>query len=113
MSKNLFDAYKNSIVFENREMKELNLCKQMSMTPTDKNLPLCLMFGKWFIYGLLHSKAEEFNLDTLSKVRQGFLKSYFEKDNKDYPNILFDYQDLMSKNNIFDAYNHYLFQMGG
>lgn len=112
MSKNLLDAYKNSIVFENGQMKELNLCKKMTITPTDKKLPLCLMFGKWFIYGLLNSKAEEFNLDTLSKIRQEFLKSYFEKDNKDYPNILFDYQYLMSKNNIFNAYNHYLFQMG-
>ncbi|THV60547.1 tetratricopeptide repeat protein [Chryseobacterium candidae] len=112
MSKNLFDTYKNSIVFENGHMKELSLCKQMKMTPTDKSLPLCLMFGKWFIYGLLNSKAEEFNLDALSKIRQEFLKSYFKSDNKDYPNILFDYQDLMSKKNIFDAYNHYLFQMG-
>ena len=116
MSKNLFNAYKSSIVFKNEQFKEVNLCKQMVMSPAqfekDNKLPLCMMFGKWFIYGLLDSKAKEFSLDSLSKIRQGFLKSYFQKDNKDYPNILFDYQDIMSKNNIFDAYNHYIFQIG-
>jgi tetratricopeptide (TPR) repeat protein len=116
MSKNLFDAYKNSIVFENNEWKKLNLCKQMKINPTqfekDKKLPLCMVFGKWFTFGLLNSRVKEYNLDSISKIRKEFIKNYFEKDNKDYPNILFEYQKKMIDNEIFEAYNHYIFQMG-
>lgn len=116
MSKSLYDAYKNSIIFENGQWKELNLCKEITMNPKkfekDNKLPLCLIYGKWFIFGLLNSNVKEFNLNSISKIRQEFIKNYFEKDNKDYPNILFDYQKKMVENNIFDAYNHYIFQMG-
>ncbi|ACU07086.1 Tetratricopeptide repeat family protein [Flavobacteriaceae bacterium 3519-10] len=116
MSKSLYDAYKNSIVFINGEWKELNLCKNLTLDleqyDKTKKLPLCVIYGKWFIYGLLNSNVKEINLDSLSKIRQEFIKNYFEKDNKDYPNILFDYQKQMADNNIFDAYNHYIFQMG-
>lgn len=116
MSENLYKAYKNSIVFENGQGKEINLCKSMTMNPTqfekDNKLPLCLMFGKWFIFGLLNSNVKEYNLDSVSKIRKEFIKNYFEKDYKDYPNILFDYQKKMEDNKVFDAYNHYIFQIG-
>lgn len=116
MSKNLYETYRNSIVIENGQWKELNLCKNLTLDlekyDKTKKLPLCMVYGKWFIYGLLNSNLKEFNLNSISKIRQEFIKNYFEKDNKDYPNILFDYQKEMAENNIFDAYNHYIFQMG-
>lgn len=112
ISKKLFEAYKNSVVYENKEWKELNLCKKMTMNPEDTKLPFCMIFGKQFIFGLLNSKSTEINLNSFSQIRQEFLKSYFQKDFKDYPNILFDYQKKMMDNNLFEAYNHYIFQMG-
>lgn len=116
MSKNLFEAYKRSIVFENNQWKELNLCREAKIDPIkfekDKKLPLCMIFGKWFIYGLLNSNVKEYNLDSVSRIRKEFIKSYFEKDYKDYPNILFDYQKRMEDDKVFDAYNHYIFQIG-
>jgi tetratricopeptide (TPR) repeat protein len=116
LSENLYKAYKNSIVFENAKAKEINLCKQITMNPTqfekDNKLPLCMIFGKWFIYGILNSNIKEFNLQSISKIRIEFIKNYFEKDYKDYPNILFDFQKRMEDNKVFDAYNHYIFQIG-
>lgn len=112
MSKSLFDAYKTSVFFENNQWKELNLCKEVKMNPTQKKLPLCMVFGKWFILGLEDPNLKEINLETLSKIRQKFIKSFFEKDYKDYPNMLFDYQKQMIDNQVFDTYNHYIFQMG-
>jgi len=112
ISEKLFEEYKNSVVYENGEWKQLNLCKQMSMNPKDTKLPFCMVFGKHFILGLLNSNSNQINLDSLSKIRQEFLKSYLKQDYKDYPNILFEYQKQMTDNEIFDAYNHYIFQMG-
>ncbi len=116
MSKNLYETYRSSIVFKNGQWTELNLCKNLTLDlekyDKTKKLPLCMIYGKWFIYGLLNSNPKEFNLNSISKIRQEFIKNYFKKDNKDYPNILFDYQNEMAENNIFDAYNHYIFQMG-
>jgi len=116
MSKNLYEAYKNSVVFESGQWKELNLCKQITLNPTqfekDKKLPLCMIFGKWFTYGLSSSNVKEYNLDSLSKIRKEFIRNYFENDYKDYPNVLFNYQKQMEDNKVFDAYNHYLFQIG-
>jgi tetratricopeptide (TPR) repeat protein len=116
MSKNLYEAYKTSIVFENGEWKAINLCTRVVLDTDEfeknQKLPLCMNFAKWCIYGLLNSNIDEFNLDTFSKVRHEFLNSYFEEDYKSYPNFLFDYHKLMTTNKIFDAYNHYIFQMG-
>ncbi len=116
MSKNLYETYRNSIVFKNGQWKELNLCTNLTLDlekyDKTKKLPLCMVYGKWFIYGLINSNPNEFNLNSISKIRQQFIREYFEKDNKDYPNILFDYQKEMVDNQIFDAYNHYIFQMG-
>ena len=71
-----------------------------------------MVLGKWFTFGLLNSRVKEYNLDSISKIRKEFIKNYFEKDNKDYPNILFEYQKKMIDNEIFEVYNHYIFQMG-
>ena len=113
ISKLLFDKYKESVTYENRQMRKLDFCElviDVEKYDKDKKLPLCMVFGGNFIFGL--SSTNELNLTTLSKVRQEFLKFYFKKDYKDYPNILFEYHKQMSDENIFDAYNHYIFQMG-
>lgn len=112
ISEKLFEEYKNSVVYENGQWKQLNLCKQMSMNSIDTKLPFCMLFGKHFIVGLLDANSNQINLNSLSKIRQEFLKTYFKQDYKDYPNILFEYQKQMMDNEIFDAYNHYIFQMG-
>ena len=114
MSESLYNTYKNAIVFESSTSKRVNFCNEIIIDPDkfekDKRLPFCMVFGAHFILGT--TQTNEFNLYSLSKIRQEFIESFFKKDNKDYPNILFDYQKEMADNNIFDAYNHYIFQMG-
>jgi tetratricopeptide (TPR) repeat protein len=116
ISKKLFDTYKNAVVFENNQWKALNLCKEIIIVAekyeNNNKFPLCMIFGQQFIVGLLNSNPKEINLDTLSHIRQEFVKSYFKKDFKNYPILLFDYQKQMLDNNVFDAYNHYIFQIG-
>lgn len=114
MSKKLYETYKNAIIFKGKNEKEISICKSVSIDintlEKGKKLPFCMIFEKNFVMSLLDET--EFNLNSLSSIRRKFLKQYFAKDYKDYPNILLDYQKKMEENNVFDAYNHYIFQMG-
>ena len=113
ISKLIFDKYKGAVTYENQNMRKLDLCELIidaQKYDKDKKFPLCMIFGNNFVIGLLNTK--EISLASLSQVRQDFLKTYFEKDQKEYPNILFDYQKQMVNAKVFDAYNHYIFQMG-
>ena len=114
ISEKLFDTYKNAVTFINENEKKVDFCKELMIDVAkyekDKKLPLCMIFGGNFILGL--TNQNEINLNSLSAIRQSFIKFHFEKFAKDYPNILFDYQKKMMDNKVFDAYNHYIFQMG-
>lgn len=114
ISKKLYDSYKNTVVFKGKGEKEISICKSVSIDIStlekEKKLPFCMIFEKNFVISLLD--INEFSLDNLSSIRRKFLKQYFSKDYKDYPNILLDYQKKMEDNNVFNAYNHYIFQIG-
>ena len=114
MSELLFNTYKYSITLGENESK-IDFCKVIidasEKTPNeDINLPLCAIFGKNFILAVINQKT--IDLNSLSQIRQKFIQNYFTEDFKNYPNVLFEYQKKLLDNNIFNAYNHYLFQIG-
>lgn len=113
MSKMLYDAYKSVIVFESDEIKRIDFCEAIIDTEKydkTKKLPFCIIFGRNFVLATINYK--EFSLNNLSEMRMGFLKQYLQNDYKDYPNVLINYFKKMEENKVFDAYNHYIFQMG-
>lgn len=110
----LYNTYQSAIILNEKETK-IKFCDVIIDTSDleegeELKLPLCMIFGKNFILGLINEK--EFNLNTLSNLRQKFIENYFKEDYKKYPNVLFEYHKTMMDLNLFDAYNHYLFQMG-
>lgn len=113
MSEMLYDTYKSSITLGENESR-IDFCDIIVDGSTaldgDIKLPLCAIFGKNFVLSIIDQK--EINLNTLSEIRASFLNNYFQEDFKQYPNTLFSYQKRMQDENIFDAYNHYIFQMG-
>lgn len=113
MSELLYQTYKTSIIFRENE-SEIDFCDIIVEASAASNgelkLPLCAIFGKNFILGIIGQK--EVNLATLSEIRSAFLKNYFQEDFKNHPNVLFSYQKKLLDQDVFDAYNHYLFQMG-
>lgn len=113
ISKILFDGYKNAITFVDDKTQKIDFCEVVIDTQKfekDKKFPFCMIFGKSFLIAL--TGIQKIDLDNLAKVRNEFLKLYFEKDYKDYPNFLLNYLKNVSDNKFFDAYNHYIFQMG-
>jgi tetratricopeptide (TPR) repeat protein len=114
MSEKLYEAYKNAIIFKSKNEKQISICKSINIdiNTFEKNskLPFCTIFEKNIVLSMIDQN--EFNLDNLSSIRRKFLREYFIKDYKDYPNALLNYHKKMEDSNVFDAYNHYIFQMG-
>ncbi|MAN27998.1 MULTISPECIES: tetratricopeptide repeat protein [Mesonia] len=114
MSELLFNAYKSSITLSENESK-IDFCEIIidasEIKPNeDIKLPLCAIFAENFILAITDEKT--INLNSLSQIRQKFIENYFKEDFKNYPNVLFEYQKELIDNNLFNAYNHYLFQIG-
>ncbi|MBW8523248.1 hypothetical protein K0U91_10745 [Chryseobacterium chendengshani] len=113
ISELLYEIYKKSIIFESKETKKIEFCKAViDIEKFDKTnkLPFCVIFGKNFIIAMMDQN--EFSLDNLSSIRNLFVKEYFNGDYQNYPNVLLSYFKKMQDNNVLNAYNHYIFQMG-
>lgn len=115
ISELLYNTYKAAIKFEADNKTSIDFC-QIVMDDNDilkgdkMKMPFCMIFGKSFILSILDEK--EINLNSLSKIRLKFIENYYKDDAKNYPNILFEYHKKMIDKNLFEAYNHYIFQMG-
>lgn len=113
LSKLLYMSYKNAITIQN----DLSIHADFCNLPLDTNkinrnirVPFCSIF-EYHFNRPAHS-MDEFNLANLSRIRQDFLNSYFEEHYEKYPNFLFNFLKEIADNNYFEAYNHYVFQMG-
>ncbi|WP_108869397.1 tetratricopeptide repeat protein [Aquimarina aquimarini] len=114
ISELLYDTYQSSITLSDKESK-IDFCEVIidasEMKPNEEiKLPLCAIFGKNFILAIINEKT--IDLNSLSLIRQKFIENYFKEDFEKYPNVLFNYQKELLDENLFDAYNHYLFQIG-
>jgi hypothetical protein len=114
MSKLLYETYKNSITITDDGGKmdfcEIVVTLEDLKKGEDLKLPLCAIFGKHFILGLVGIK--EVNATTISRMRKNFIEQFFKEDYKEYSNVLFDYQKKLLDADLFDAYTHYIFQLG-
>ena len=113
ISKLLYDTYKNVIQFKGDSINidlcrtiEINISKEDNLTP-----PFCTIYGVTLILALINEKT--INLNSLDRIRQNFIKIYYEeKRNKDYPNVLFDFQKKIKDAGHFEAYNHWILMKG-
>lgn len=114
ISELLYDTYQSSITIGEDETR-FKFCDVVLYTSEleddeDLKLPFCAIYGKNFMLSVIGESS--LDLTSLTSIRTKFLENYFEKDFKEYPNVLFEYQKELLDNKLFDAYNHYLFQIG-
>lgn len=108
----LYENYKKAVKFDNEGIK-IDLCPAVidaQQYDKNKKFPFCIVFAKNFVLSIINQK--EINLNTLSEIRRQFLKEYYTKDYIDNPNVLLSYHKTMEDHNVFNAYNHYIFQIG-
>ncbi|MCB0839232.1 MAG: hypothetical protein KDD63_02890 [Bacteroidetes bacterium] len=118
MSKLLFETYDSSVEFMGDSIKT-DFCQIVIIAedfdPENFKLPFCGVFGQHFIMATVGQT--EMNLKSLAEMRSTFIDLYFDEENevfsgaKIYPNVLYSYHQMMKENKVFNAYNHYLFQM--
>ncbi|UKB82903.1 tetratricopeptide repeat protein [Chryseobacterium sp. MEBOG06] len=111
MSKLLYNSYKSAVKFTNQDTT-IDLCQAVLIIEKNSkpdNLPFCIVFSRHF--AVATAREKEINLETLSSIRRRLLKEYFN-NNYSPSNVLLSYHKTMENNDLFNAYNHYIFQMG-
>ncbi|WP_066440324.1 tetratricopeptide repeat protein [Chryseobacterium sp. CCH4-E10] len=111
MSKKIYDTYKASMSFKSDKSFEISICKSIKLYPEEKlKMSFCMMFEANLALAAVDQK--EFSLNSFAEIRKKFLSLYNNKFKREYPSVLFEYFKKMEDNNVFNAYNFYIFQMG-
>ncbi len=113
MSKLLFDTYKSQIKFTAPGKISVSFSKNavINVGGSDKiKLPYSMIYEPTM--GLAVAGESVIDLNSMDRIRQNFLKFYMDKFNKDYPNALFSYQNMIKESGNMEAYNHWLLMKG-
>ena len=115
MSEWLYEAYDSAIHFS-EDSTRIDFCRiRMVMDVESFNsgeefeLPYCAIFGKSMAIAII--MQSEVSPQSLSEMRTTFIELYYQGDAEKYPVVLFDYHKRMIEAGVFEAYNHYLFQI--
>ena len=118
ISKLLFDTYKSEIKFTSDTSYSVSFSKNASMNVEDLKDPkkIKLPFGMGcyeMVLMLAVLSDQQIDINSLDRIRTRFVDGYFKGDNsKDYPNLLFDYQQKIKTAGHLEAYNHWILMKG-
>jgi tetratricopeptide (TPR) repeat protein len=114
ISKLLFDTYKKNITFSPPDKTIISFSKQNIIKIEDGGkikMPYSIIYEPTMAIATAGEKV--IDLNSLDRIRQNFLRFYKEKGfDKDYPNVLFAYQNQITLANNMEAYNHWLLMRG-
>lgn len=116
ISKLMYDTYLAGIEWTSDTNMSIKFSKNIVIVdekPGDGELeiPFSLMYENTI--GIAAAMAGKVNLNSLSNIRNQFLKSYFAAGNdKKFPNVLFDYQKKIADAGHANAYNHWVLMRG-
>ncbi|MEX2589499.1 MAG: hypothetical protein WD334_04780 [Chitinophagales bacterium] len=109
ISKLLFDTYKSEIQL-NSGTPNLSFCKEEPSSGSSST-PFCKVYETTLLEAI--GSEKNIDLNSLSTIRKNFLSSYIENGHdKTYPNVIFRYQDKVSKAGHMEAYNYWLLKEG-
>lgn len=112
ISELLFATYKEGIKITSDTSSKIDFCEivlnaDALSSKKDIRFPFCMPFGQTFIVAMVGAKTVDVN--SLNGIRTNFLSFWYQfKHNKDYPNVLFEYQEKVRQAGHLEAYNHYI-----
>lgn len=112
MSELLYNGYKNSIIFISKDEKKADFCPaiiNIDKFEKDNLMSLCSNFALSFVMTMINH--DKFDYNNFMQMRKDFLKEYLNAKLKNSPNLLLSYFKMMDDNKVFNAYNHYIFQI--
>jgi tetratricopeptide (TPR) repeat protein len=117
ISKLLYDTYKQNIKFTSDTTMSVSFSKQNQISVEDLQkgalkMPYGMMvYEKNLIVAI--TKEKQVDLPSINRIRSRFTDFYFQNDDgKEYPNVLFEYQQTIIKAGHFEAYNYWLLGKG-
>lgn len=118
ISKLLYDTYKSEIKFTSDTSYSVSFSKNASINinnltdPSKMKLPFGVgTYEPTLMFSILEVKSIDIN--SLDKIRSNFIDNYFKNGNaKNYPNVLFSYQEKVKDAGHIEAYNHWILMKG-
>jgi len=118
ISKLLYDTYKSQIKFKSEDSYSVDFSRNSTILVKSgddpKKMKLPFEIGVYEpVLATSIAGEKSINLDALHRIREKFLESYYSRDfQKNYPNVLFDYQRKIKSSGHLEAYNHWLLMKG-
>jgi len=117
MSKILFDVYKKSINITSDTSGGVSFSKVMNINPTKKfKIPFQMTYGLTMTMSLaieIINSESEISISSINSLRQNFIVNWYaQKREKDYPNLLFNFQELLNEKGYFECYNYWFLMKG-
>lgn len=118
ISKLLYKVYKSQIQFTSDTSRSISFSQYNLINADDlkKGKKSLLPFGVGVYEPLLLLGVvteDSIDINSLDRIRTSFVVNYYQKGNdKNFPNVLFDYQNKLLKAGHLEAYNHYILMMG-
>ncbi|MBT28402.1 MAG: hypothetical protein CMO01_01995 [Thalassobius sp.] len=121
MSKSLFEIYRTCLPIKDGKWGLDFSHKSTNITLSMNNLNADNLLNKLMSFETVHNLAmeagykdvePEFTLANLIKIRKQFLEKWNESYKPLYPNLVFDYHDILIKNEMFEPYYYWLMQEG-
>lgn len=112
ISELLYATYKEGIKITSDTSSKIDFCEitvnAEDLTNKKKiKFPFCLPFGQTFIVAMMGAKTVDVN--SLNTIRTNFLSFWYQfKHDKEYPNVLFEYQEKVRAAGHLEAYNRYI-----
>jgi tetratricopeptide (TPR) repeat protein len=115
ISKLLYDTYRSKIKIKSETSMEVNFCKNiLEVKDPDPNklaMPFCMVYEPTLLLACLSVK--DLSINTLDSIRSGFVETYYKMGHdKTHPNVLFDFQNKISKAGHMQAYNYWILMNG-
>jgi tetratricopeptide (TPR) repeat protein len=112
LSKLLYDTYKKGIIVKSENDMSISFCKEANLN-SEKLLFFETNYEIGFSLALASTEDRSLSLPSLSKIRQTFLKVWYEKGFNEKYNIgLFEYLKQLNGNGIGETYDYYVMGYG-
>ena len=112
ISELLYATYKEGIKITSDTSSKIDFC-EITINAEDlvnkkkPKFPFCMPFGTTFSIAMVGAKSVDVN--SLCGIRTNFLSAWYQfKHDKEYPNVLFEYQEKVRAAGHLEAYNHYI-----
>lgn len=119
VSKCIYDAYKNELKFNNDTLTMVTFCStpmrkidSLDFVPGNSTESFCNVFEP-LIGACASYERNGFDVEALSRIRARMAYAFYAlRRDSSHPNIVFEYQLKTLKEELVDAYNHWITRSG-